>query len=96
MLSSRLLSLAAAVPTASSGFWAEEIIVFPGNLMKPLTYVKCVNALKKKTGDKEIACACVASEVSSVEWNPCTGTASFSSTILSESPTDHALLMFLG
>ena len=47
-----LLSLAAAVQTASSGFWAKETVVFPGNLMKSLAYVKYVNTLKKKTGDR--------------------------------------------
>jgi hypothetical protein len=91
-----LLSLAAAVQTASSGFWAKETVVFPGNLMKSLAYVKYVNTLKKKTGDRGRACAWVASEVSWVEWNPRTGQAHFSNTVLSGSLTGHTLLMILG
>lgn len=77
------------------GSGLRRLVVFPENLMKPLTYVKYVNTLKKKTGDREIACAWVASEVSWVEWNSHTGVAHFSSTILRESLTGHALLMII-
>lgn len=46
-----ILSLAAAAQSDGSGalgFWDKETIVFPRDLMKPLTYVKYVNTLEEK------------------------------------------------